>query len=93
MIMSKSFFCLYTSLLRESLFANSPKATDHGRVVRCRCVTFHLKLARVVEAEAAEERAAQYKVHRTEVFTEVFLLAIQNPVDGPRPVVKLSVSV
>lgn len=40
-----------------------------------------------------EELVAQYRVHLTEVFIEVFLLAIQNPVDGPRLVVKLFVSV
>lgn len=65
----------------------------HGRVARCRCVTFRLKSAQVVVEEAAEEQAVRYKVHRIEVFTEVFLLAIQNPVDGPRPVVRLFVSV
>lgn len=65
----------------------------HGRVVRCRCVTFHLKSAQVVEEEAVEGQAAQYKAHRIEVFTEVFLLATQNPVDGPRLVVRLFVSV
>lgn len=66
---------------------------DHDRVAHCRYVTFLLKLAQVVEEEAAEEQVVRYKVHRTEVFTEVFLLAIQNPVDGPRPVVKPFVSV
>lgn len=66
---------------------------DHGRVVHYRCVTFHHRSAQVVEVGAAGEQVAQYKVHRTEVFTEVFLLAIQNPVDGLRLVAKLFVSV
>lgn len=66
---------------------------DHGQVVRCRCVTFHRKSVQVVEEEAVEAQVVQYRVHLTEVFTEVFLLAIQNPVDGPRLVVKLFVSV
>jgi len=66
---------------------------DHGQVVHYRCVTFHLKSVQVVEEEAVEEQVAQYRVHLIEVFIEVFLLAIQNPVDGPRLVVKLFVSV
>jgi len=66
---------------------------DHGQVVHYHCVTFHLKSVQVVEEEAVEEQVAQYRVHLIEVFIEVFLLAIQNPVDGPRLVVKLFVSV
>lgn len=72
---------------------HSPKATVHGQAVHCRCVTFRLKSARVVEEGAAGGQVARYRVRRTEVFTEVFPLAIQNPVDGPHPVVKLYVSV
>lgn len=66
---------------------------DHGQVVHYLYVTFHLKLVLVVEAEVAEGQVAQYKVHHIEVFTEVFLLVIQNQVDGLRLVVKLFVSV
>lgn len=65
----------------------------HDRVVHYRCETFHPKSAQVAVVGAAGEQVARYRVHRTEVFTEVFLLAIQNPVDGPRLVVKLFVSV
>lgn len=82
------FFIFFPNFYLYSL-----KAMDHDQVVRCRCVTFHLKSVQVVEEEAVEEQVAQYKVHLTEVFTEVFLLAIQNPVDAPRLVVKLFVSV
>lgn len=71
----------------------SLKVMDHGQVVHYRCVTFHLKSVQVVEEEAVEGQVVQYRVHLTEVFTEVFLLVIQNPVDGPRLVVKLFVSV
>lgn len=72
---------------------HSLKATVHDRVVHYRCETFRLKSAQVAAEGAAGGQVARYKVHRTEVFTEVFLLAIQNPVDGPRLVVKLFVSV
>lgn len=88
--LSESFL---TSVSREFPSVNSLKATDHDRVVHYRCATFHHRSAQVVEVEAAGEQVARYKAHRTEVFTEVFLLAIQNPVDGPRLVAKLFVSV
>lgn len=45
------------------------------------------------EVEAEEARVAPCKVRRTEVFTEVFPLAIQNQVEEFRPVLKRFVSV
>lgn len=75
------------------LCVDSLKAMDHDQVAHCRCATFHLKSAQAAVEVAAVEQAARYKVHRIGVFTEVFLLAIQNLVDGPRLVVRLFVSV
>jgi len=72
---------------------NSLKAMAHDRVAHCRCATFHLKSVQAAVEVAAVEQAARYRVHRIEVFTEVFLLATRNLVDGPRLVVRLFVSV
>lgn len=56
------------------------------------CALFLHKLVRAEEEVVEEVQVVLYKVRHTEVFTEVFLLAIQSPADGPRLVAKPFVS-